>query len=92
MKNEERCTCGVPNEIHHNTACGWEYACIPFLPFEKLSYPMTIEDKKERWMKWTAFWHSVNTPVSSSVCEHDYMQRGGAVKYYRCVKCGNEKI
>ena len=30
--------------------------------------------------------------VIKSVCEHDYMQRGGAVKYYRCVKCGNEKI
>lgn len=28
-----------------------------------------------------------------SVCEHDYMSRGGpAVYFYRCIKCGKVKI
>lgn len=31
--------------------------------------------------------------VIKSVCEHDYMQRGGpAVYFYRCDKCGKIKM
>jgi len=60
MKKESVCNCGVPIEIHHPTACGWIYACIPFLPFEKINVNMTIEEKQERWKKWNEFWNQFN--------------------------------
>lgn len=88
-KPEQICQCGVPTEIHHNTACGWEYASIPFLPFEKITFPMNVSDKIERWTKWKMFWESVNNSTYFCTHKYDLYRNDHGETVAVCSKCMN---
>lgn len=51
MSNELLCSnCGVPQEIHGSTCCGWMNASPVIFPWEKtIPAAMTDEEKKLRW-------------------------------------------